>query len=198
MDAGEMIEVADRELADCAHRLVEWTIPMPDETVEELRARAWMVTPLIFMLHDRRALPDDRADLVEVDYDSVRELRDIWHREDFGEHVETERFHAQAREVAELCNVRLVAVAVEGHLSGFAQIETRDGGSEVAQVFVHPDHRGAGLGRALTVRAIRVGADSADQVWICAERDDRPRRLYARLGFSAVIETGVALLPPEA
>ena len=42
---------------------------------------------------------------VEVDYDAVRELRDIWHREDFGEHTETETFHSQAREVAERADV---------------------------------------------------------------------------------------------
>lgn len=198
MAAGEMIEVADRELADCAHRFVEWAIPMPDEVVHGLRERGWMATPLIYMLHDHRPLPDDRADLFEVDYDAVRELRDIWHREDFGEHIETEGFHAQAREVAELCDVRVTVAAVGGRLCGFAQVETHDGGSEVAQVFVHPEHRGAGLGRALTARAVRVGAEATDHVWICAERDNRPRRLYERLGFRPVIETGVALLLPAA
>jgi hypothetical protein len=32
MDAEEMIAAADRELACCAHRFVEWMVPMPDET----------------------------------------------------------------------------------------------------------------------------------------------------------------------
>jgi GNAT superfamily N-acetyltransferase len=75
-------------------------------------------------------------------------------------------------------------------------VETDDGGSEVAQIFVRPERRGAGLGGALTARAIRLGADAAPDVWLCAERDDRPRRLYERLGFRAVVETGVAILPP--
>ena len=30
MEAGEMIAAADRELTGCAHRFVEWMIPMPD------------------------------------------------------------------------------------------------------------------------------------------------------------------------
>lgn len=76
-------------------------------------------------------------------------------------------------------------------------METHDGGSEVTQVFVRPERRGAGLGGALTARAIGVGADAAPDVWICAERCGRPRRLYERLGFRAVIETGVAILPPK-
>ncbi len=197
MEAGEMTEAAHRELAGCAHRLVEWMIPMPGGVISELRARGWMADPLIFMVHDGRAPAEDRAELVEVDYDVVNELRDIWHREDFGEHAETETFRAQARDVAELADVRVIAAVEEGLPIGFAQVETHDGGSEVAQVFVHPDRRGEGLGGALTARAVRVAADAAPQVWICAERDNRPRRLYERLGFHPVVETGVAILLPK-
>lgn len=196
MDAGEMIAAADRELAGCAHRLVEWMVPMPDRVAGELRARGWMANPLVFLLHDGSPLPQASGELVEVDYDVVRELRDIWHREDFGEHVETAAFHAQARAVAELAQVRVLAAIEEGRPIGFAQVETHDGGSEVSQVFVHPERRGAGLGGALTVRAIGLGADAAPDVWISADRDDRPRGLYERLGFRVVVETGVAILPP--
>lgn len=196
MDAGEMIAAADRELTDCAHRFVEWMIPMPDDVVGELRERGWMANPLVFMLHDGSPLPPARGKLVEVDYDVVRELRDLWHREDFGDHTEAETFHAQAREVAELAEVRVVAAMQEGRPIGFAQVETHDGGSEVSQVFVHPERRGAGLGGALTARAIGLGAEAAPDVWICADRDGRPRRLYERLGFRAPVETAVAILPP--
>jgi hypothetical protein len=66
MEAGEMITAADRELGGCAHRLVEWVIPMPDGVVGGLRALGWMADPLIFMLHDGRALPEDRVELVEM------------------------------------------------------------------------------------------------------------------------------------
>jgi GNAT superfamily N-acetyltransferase len=197
MEADEMIAAADGELTGCAHRFVEWMIPMPDGVVRELREQGWMANPLVFLLHDGRPLPQARAELVEVDYDVVRELRDLWHREDFGEHTEPEAFHAQAREVAEFAEVRVVAAMEEGRPIGFAQVETHDGGSEVSQVFVHPERRGAGLGGALTARAIGLAANVAPDVWICAERDGRPRRLYERLGFRAVVETGVAILPPN-
>ena len=114
MEADEMIAAADRELAGCAHRLVEWIVPMPDSVVGELRGRGWMATPLIFMLHDGRAVAEDHRELAEVDYDAVRELRDIWHREDFGEHTETADVPRQAREVAELADVRVIAAVEEG------------------------------------------------------------------------------------
>jgi GNAT superfamily N-acetyltransferase len=197
MEAGEMIATADRELVGCAHRFVEWMIPMPDRVVAELRERGWMANPLIFMLHDGRAPPEGRAELSEVDFDGVRELRDIWHREDFGGHTETEAFHAQAREVAELADVRVIAAMEEGRPIGFAQVETHDGGSEVTLVFVRAERRGAGLGGALTARAIGAGSDASPDVWICAERDGRPRRLYERLGFRTVVETGAAIRPPK-
>jgi GNAT superfamily N-acetyltransferase len=197
MTAREMIAAADRALVGCAHRLVEWMIPMPDGVVGELRERGWVANPLIFLLHDGRTLPEARGELVEVDYDVVRELRDIWHREDFGQHEETAALHAQAREVAELADVRVLAAVKEGRPIGFAQVETHDGASEVSQVFVRRELRGAGLGGALTARAIRAGAEAARDVWICAERDDRPRRLYEQLGFRVVVETGVAILPPK-
>lgn len=196
MEAGEMIEAADRELEGCTHRFVEWMIPMPDRVVAELRARGWVANPLINMLHGGRALPEGRGELVEVDYDRVRELRDTWHREGFGD-TETENFHAQAREVAELADVRVIAAMEDGRPTGFAQVETHDGGSEITQVFVRPERRGHGFGGALTARAVGVAAHASPSVWICAERDGRPRRLYERLGFSAVIETAVAILPPK-
>jgi GNAT superfamily N-acetyltransferase len=197
MKASEMIVAADRELVGCAHRFADWMMPMPDGVVGDLRERGWIANPLIFMLHDGHPPAEGGGDLVEVEYDAVRELRSIWHREDFGEHTETGSFQSQAREVAELADVRVIAALEDGRPIGFAQVETHDGGSEVSQVFVRPERRGAGLGRALTARAIRAGADAAPDVWICAERDNRPRLLYERLGFCAVVETGVAILPPR-
>jgi GNAT superfamily N-acetyltransferase len=198
MGATEMIALADRELADCAHRLVEWTIPMPDQVARELRELGWMATPLIFMLHTGDVPAESRGDLVEVDYDAVQELREIWHREDFGEYVESEAFHAEARQVAQLARARVVAAGDEGQPSGFAQVETHGGGSEVSQVFVRPERRGNGLGTDLTARAIRLGREAAEKVWICAERDGRPRQLYERLGFRPVVETAAALKTPPA
>jgi ribosomal protein S18 acetylase RimI-like enzyme len=197
MEASEMIATGDRELGDCTHRLVEWTIPMPDAVTTYLRERQWIANQLIFMLHDGRAIEAGSTELVEVDFDAVRELRDIWHSEDFGEHTDTDAFHSQAREVATRANVRVIAALDKDRPIGFAQVETHDGGSEIAQVFVHPEHRGAGLGAALTTNAIRAAAETATDVWICAARDDRPRRLYERLGFQPVTETGLAILPPK-
>jgi ribosomal protein S18 acetylase RimI-like enzyme len=197
IDADEMIAAADRELADCAHRFVEWPMPMPAEVIRDLRERGWLAEPMVYMLHDGSAVLDVRRELVEVDYDAVFELRKLWLTEDFGESFDISSFNTQAREVAELADVRVIAALENGRPLGFAQVETHDGGSEVAQAFVRAECRDAGIGGALTAQAIRVAGEAAPRVWILADRDGRPRRLYERLGFQPVVETGVAIRLPK-
>ena len=56
--------------------------------------------------------------------------------------------------------------------------------AEITEVFVHPAHRGGGLGTALTRAAIEAAGPVGD-LWIGADDEDRPKELYARLGFRA-------------
>ena len=76
----------------------------------------------------------------------------------------------------------LLAVEVEGSLVGYSQLERDGDGAEVTQVYVLPEHRGRGLGTALTCAAMSTG-ESARDLWICADDEGRPKHLYARLGF---------------
>jgi GNAT superfamily N-acetyltransferase len=48
--------------------------------------------------------------------------------------------------------------------------------------FVHPDNRGSGRGTALTRAAIEAAGNVRD-LWISGHDEDRPKKLYARLGF---------------
>ena len=64
----------------------------------------------------------------------------------------------------------------------FAQLEHDGDAAEITQVFVHPDHRGGGRGTAMTRAAIEAAGDVRD-LWIVADDEDRPKELYARLGF---------------
>jgi len=64
-----------------------------------------------------------------------------------------------------------------------------DGASaEINSVYVHPDHRGRGLGTAIT-RAAIVAGGAAEDLWIVADDEDRAKDLYARLGFRTVWTT---------
>ncbi len=63
----------------------------------------------------------------------------------------------------------------------FAQLERDGAAAEITQVYVHPEHRG-GRGTAMARAAIEAAGDVRD-LWIAADDEDRPKRLYARLGF---------------
>jgi ribosomal protein S18 acetylase RimI-like enzyme len=64
----------------------------------------------------------------------------------------------------------------------FAQLQQDDAAAEITHVYVHPEHRGGGLGTALTRAAIEAAGDVRD-LWIVADDEGRPKELYARLGF---------------
>ena len=80
----------------------------------------------------------------------------------------------------------------------FAHIEHVGDGAEITQVYVDPRYRGDGRGTALT-RAAIVAAGGVQDLWICADDEDRPKELYARLGFRPALTTMEFLrMPPEA
>jgi GNAT superfamily N-acetyltransferase len=80
--------------------------------------------------------------------------------------------------------VRVLAVHDGARPIAFTQLEQVGDGAEITQVFVHPDHRGGGRGTAMTRAAIEAAGDVRD-LWIVADDEDRPKELYARLGFRA-------------
>jgi predicted GNAT family acetyltransferase len=116
-----------------------------------------------------------------VHYDAVIELRNAWHREDYPDQDPSD-YHAEAREVAMRREVKVLAVHEDGAPVAFAQLEREGAAAEITQVYVHPDHRGAGRGTAMTRAAIEAAGDVGD-LWIVADDEDRPKDLYARLGF---------------
>ena len=81
-----------------------------------------------------------------------------------------------------LRGTRVLAVRDGGLPVAYAQLERVGPAAEITQVYVHPERRGAGLGTAITRAAIAAAGDVKD-VWIIADDEDRPKHLYARLGF---------------
>jgi ribosomal protein S18 acetylase RimI-like enzyme len=132
---------------------------------------------LVLLRHTTGEAPRPGARVREVAWDDVRELRAAWHQEDFpGQPVEA--YLDQAKEVAGLLGTRTLTTG-----EGFADLEVRDGAAEITSVFVAPEHRGGGLGTALTCAAIEAAGRPRD-LWIAADADGRPQELYRRLGFA--------------
>ncbi len=188
MDAAELAAFADRALAGLKHRRIDF------EQIEPAQARraafeglGYKANALVWMHHTDPAAVSAGGDIEveEAPYEAADGLRLAWHMEDFEGYAYDESFRAGAQEVAEARDVRVLVVREEGEPLAFAQIERSGDQAEITQVYVHPDHRGGGRGTAMTRAAIRAAAGVRD-LWIVADDEDRPKRLYERLGFAPV------------
>jgi predicted GNAT family acetyltransferase len=90
--------------------------------------------------------------------------------------------HAEARDVALRCHAQVLAVLESDAPVAIAQLERDGDAAEITQVYVRPEYRGGGRGTTITRGAIYAAGDARD-LWIVADDEDRPKQLYARLGF---------------
>ena len=186
MSAEQLTSFADEALAGLGHRRIDFErIDAAESRREELVAIGWKTSRLVWMHHDR-PLPPAAAELEvsEVPYEQADALRLAWHREE-DDGSEYERFSVAAREVSEARGVRVLTVSEGGRAIAFAQLERSGGAAEITQVYVDPAHRGHGCGTAMT-RAAVLAAGDAEDLWIVADDEDRPKELYRRLGFTGV------------
>ncbi|MEA2216754.1 MAG: hypothetical protein QOK19_2315 [Solirubrobacteraceae bacterium] len=192
--AEQLASFTDGALAGLEHRRIDFEdIDAADARRAELTALGWKTTRLVWMHHDH-PLPPAPAELEvsEVPYEGADELRLAWHLEaDDGS--EYDRFQVAAREVSEARGVRVLTVSEDGRPIAFAQLERAGTGAEITQVYVAPEHRGCGRGTAMTRAAVRAAADAED-LWIVADDEDRPKELYRRLGFRPAWHTMECLL----
>jgi GNAT superfamily N-acetyltransferase len=173
---------ADEALAGLAHRRVDLECAAAAESLRPgFKDLGWRTTRLVWMHHEGPAPPGPAIPVEPVPYEAVHDLRVAWHGEDFpgnalGEHL------VHAREVALLRGTEVLAVLDGGSPVAFAQSASDGRSTEIEQVYVSPDHRGKGLGTALTRAAIDAAGDVED-LWIVADDEGRPKQLYSRLGF---------------
>jgi ribosomal protein S18 acetylase RimI-like enzyme len=182
MDVDALVAFADEALAGLAHRRVDFDLVGAAEPLRpEFEARGWKVVRLLWMRHETPPPPGPAITVAEVPYDAVHDLRVAWHEEESPDQDES-AYHVQAREVALRRGARVLAVHEEGAPIAFAQLEHDGAAAEITQVYVHPRYRGGGRGTAMTRAAIEAAGEVRD-LWIVADDDDRPKELYARLGF---------------
>ena len=185
MSVDDLVAFTDQALAGLEHRRIDFDLA---EAAEPLRAGfakpGWRSERLVSMRHESPPPPGPGIEVEEVPYDAVGDLRAAWHEEDFPG-VDQGSHPAHAREVALLHHARVLTVRDGGTPVAFAQLERDGSAAEITQVYVHPDHRGQGRGTAMTRAAIEAAGDVRD-LWIVADDEDRPKKLYARLGFHPV------------
>ncbi len=183
MDVAELAAFADRALAGLEHRRIDVE---PEAVGARLRPgfreAGWMTERLVWMRHERPLPPAEAGPAVEqVPFELTDELRAAWGHEDFPG-VDLTDYLAGSREIAQLIATQAFVVREGAAPVGYSVIEHIGTGAEVTQVFVHPEHRGRGIGTALTRAAIEAAGDVSD-LWIMADDEGRPKQLYARLGF---------------
>ena len=184
MSVGELTALANEALAGLGHRRLDFDLPSAAEPRRaEFEARGWRATRLVWMRHEGPSPAAQQIPVETVPIDAVQELRAAWHQEDFPGH-DPVRYPDQAREVAQLRHAQVVAARAGGAPVGFAQLERHGSAAEITEVYVGPEHRGAGHGTALTRAAVAAAIEAGvEDLWICAEADGRPKELYSRLGF---------------
>jgi ribosomal protein S18 acetylase RimI-like enzyme len=199
---GETIRaVADLALQGLAHRLVVFDhLENAEPLRAEFEAAGWKVMRLLWLRHvgGAVAMPTG-AEIAEVGLDDVRVLRFAWNHEEEdvgGDDAAFGAFLDGAREVAALRGARVFAALEGGEPIGFVQLERIGTAGEIAQAYVRGDRRGGGRGGALVSAAI-AAADGVEDLYICADDEDRAKHLYERLGFRAVWRTMEFLLPPR-
>jgi GNAT superfamily N-acetyltransferase len=188
MSVEDLIAFANEALAGLAHRRMDFDLVDAARPLEAGFAdKGWKSVRLVWMRHEGAPPPGPQIAVEEVDYDAVHDLRVAWHAEDFPDRDDRD-YHAQAREVAMRRDARVLIVRAGGVPVAFAQLERVGAAAEITQVYVHPEYRGGGRGTAMTRAAIEAAGDVRD-LWIVADDADRPKELYARLGFRAAWTT---------
>ncbi len=197
MDAQALIDFAVSALSPLPHRRLDFEVTTAAEELRpEFIRRGWSTDRLLWMRHEAPLPRLPRAPVSEVHYDAVAHLRDQWHGGVRHAGEAPGDFSAQAREVALRRGLRVLAVHEGEHPVGFATLDVRGTSAEVTHVYVDPVHRGQGLGTALTAAAIELAGDP-DDLWICADDEDRPKHLYGRLGFRGVWRSMSFELAPQ-
>jgi GNAT superfamily N-acetyltransferase len=186
LSVGTLLELTDRALGELSHRRLDFdSAALGRRLRATFEAEGWKTARILWMRHEAELPEGPDIPVQAVEYDEVHHLRVMWHEEDPPGVYASPAFYRHAREVALALGARVLAVRDRGRPVAYVQLETHGGGAEISHVYVDPDHRGAGLGTALTRAAIQAGHGHRD-LWISADDEDRPKNLYARLGFRPI------------
>lgn len=203
LDADELAAVADELLAAFPHRFLE----IEDQGyAERVRPRfeelGWLVQrQLVMRLAAEPQHPGPAVGVREGTEDEIRSMRREWH---MGEEWSggSERLVGEFMEAEDTLNARrrtrLLVARAGGEPAGYVRIRAERDAGEVLEAYLRPQHRGRGLGGALVASGARaLQAAGADEVFIVADDEDRPKRLYARIGFEpARIAHELMRVPP--
>ena len=113
------------------------------------------------------------------------ELMAEWMRHEGQPEPVVEQLVARTRREHAVGEQRHLVADHEGRAAAMCTVRLGDGVAQLEDVYVRASARGAGLGRAVVAAGARLAAATgADPVFIVADDQDWPKRLYAKLGFT--------------
>jgi ribosomal protein S18 acetylase RimI-like enzyme len=186
--ADEIAAEADRVQAELAHRRV--ILPPGAAVLEEgFRRIDWKPDHFLFMVYRGGGEPADTARVEEIEPGRLRRLREEIIREwqpDADEKTVSEMNAANLLQV-KAANSRIFGIVEDGEVVSSAQLFSDGGTAQVEDVATLPAYRGRGHAKALVTRAVEEAvAGNHEFIFLVAEGDDWPKKLYNRLGFEEV------------
>jgi ribosomal protein S18 acetylase RimI-like enzyme len=186
--ADEIAAEADHVQAGLAHRRV--ILPPGAAVLEEgFRQLGWKPDHFLFMVYRGGGEPADTARVEEIEPGRLRRLREEIIREwqpDADEKTVSDMNAANLLQV-KAANSRIFGIVEDGEVVSSAQLFSDGGTAQVEDVATLPAYRGRGHAKALVTRAVEEAvAGNHEFIFLVAEGDDWPRKLYNRLGFEEV------------
>lgn len=188
---------ADRILgeADLSHRKVV----LEDEALgDRLKPRfqelRWEVGNLLYMEARRESnRPLTSGIAQEVDIDAHLHVRDSSLRED-PEFATNEEAIVQMRDCfkvwASTSDTRVFAASVDGEPVSSCELYSDGATAQIEAVLTLEAHRNRGLGVAVVLLALEEAKKAGhDTVFLIAEDDDWPKKMYEKLGFDPIGRT---------
>ena len=186
--AEDIAEEVERVQAGLGHRRVILP-PGATELESGFRELRWQPDHFLFMVYRGDGEPADTARVEEVDPERLRRLRaEIireWQR-DADEKTVSELIAADMLMWKE-ANSRIFGIVEDGEVVSSAQLYSDGSTAQVEEVATLPAYRGRGHAKALVTRAVEeAAADNHEFIFLVADGDDWPKKLYNRLGFEEV------------
>ena len=189
----QALELAERHLADLPYRQLAVEHEASGERLEpEFRRDGWTADREVVMALERPADRDvDTSVVGELTAEEALPLMRRWSAED----PRLELSEEDLRQIAEFSrrswearSARCLGVRDErGAPVALTALYSDGATAQVEDVYVVPEQRGHGFGRALVTRALAIArGDGHEFTFIVADDAGWPKNLYARLGFVPV------------
>jgi ribosomal protein S18 acetylase RimI-like enzyme len=186
--AEEIAAEADRVQGGLGHRRV--ILPVGGADLEDgFRRLGWEPDHFLFMVYRGGGEPADTARVEEVEPQRLQRLREEIIREwqpDAAEKTVSEVVAAGAIQLR-AANSRIFGIVEDDEVVSSAQLYSDGSTAQVEDVATLPAYRGRGHAKALVTRAVEEAvAGNHEFIFLVADGDEWPKKLYNRLGFAEV------------